>query len=119
MTGPALERTHSQVNRVLLEVSASSLSVLTLFPLDAGSGRYIPGSEPNPAAPMGVADPFTGESMRLLSWPPLSSPTLTPPRPCRWRRLLLSCPPTDQHQHLLPQDGWSDLRPGQRHTDLL
>lgn len=25
-----------------------------------GAGRYIPGSGPNPGAPVGVADPFTG-----------------------------------------------------------
>lgn len=27
----------------------------------SGAGRYIPGSGPNPSAPTGVADPFTGE----------------------------------------------------------
>lgn len=29
--------------------------------LPTGSGRYIPGSGSDPGAPVGVADPFTGE----------------------------------------------------------
>lgn len=36
-----------------------------LFFLLTGSGRYIPGSGPNPGAPVGVADPFTGELLSI------------------------------------------------------
>lgn len=35
-----------------------------LFSLSTGSGRYIPGSGPNPSATVGVADPFTGEPLK-------------------------------------------------------
>lgn len=33
---------------------------LNFFFILAGGGRYIPGSDPTPTAPVGVADPFTG-----------------------------------------------------------
>lgn len=50
-----------QVNRFPAGFSAAGEPALTPRSLHTGSGRYIPGSGPDPSAPVGVADPFTGE----------------------------------------------------------
>lgn len=44
----------------------TNLSMFSMFPLCAGSGRYIPGSGPTPGVTTGVADPFTGPYLRFL-----------------------------------------------------
>lgn len=55
--------TRSQVNRFPAGFVAAGDPALTPRspPPHTGSGRYIPGSGPDPSAPVGVADPFTGE----------------------------------------------------------
>lgn len=51
----------SQVKRFPAGFFAAGDPALTPLSLHTGSGRYIPGSGPDPSAPVGVADPFTGE----------------------------------------------------------
>lgn len=51
----------SQVNRFPAGFSTAGDPALTSHSLHTGSGRYIPGSGPELSAPVGVADPFTGE----------------------------------------------------------
>lgn len=51
----------SQVNPFPAVSVAAGDPALTPRSLHTGSGRYIPGSGPDPSAPVGVADPFTGE----------------------------------------------------------
>lgn len=61
MSARGWEPTPSQVNTLF--IAAGRLHLFTPPPplLHPGSGRYIPGSGPDPGAPVGVADPFTGE----------------------------------------------------------
>lgn len=71
MTGQALEPIPSQVLSVYQKILTPLETLFTqLLSLHAGTGRYIPGSGPNPTAPGGVADPFTGG---FLTVPPHTS----------------------------------------------
>lgn len=88
-TGQALELIPSQVQYVYINIS-NNLNITRCvlytagFPPPTGGGRYIPGSDPNPSAPAGVADPFTGELLRIPSWQLFSGRHVQISLVCKW-----------------------------------
>ena len=145
MISRALELIPLQVQYVYLQMltiwTSPEIFFTRLIFLPTGSGRYIPGSGPNPSGPVGVADPFTGESLMIHLWQLFSGRhmyfrwykailfwtlalrvtqiDLYPSLLCRRRRLLLGSPQTDSYQHLLPQDWRCYLWASQQHADHL
>ena len=91
MISQALELIPLLVQYVSLQILTISTSPEIFFThwifLHTGSGRYIPGSGPNPSGPVGVADPFTGESLMIHLWQLFSDR----PMYFRWYKAVLFC----------------------------